>query len=285
MQILIAVDTGELGKTAVPPLPGAGVSTIPSMQAVSWGNLLAQFTGAAPTLLTVVKHESAQRQAKTILEKTAEMMTTGTAVPLTRVVVGRAAEDIVRFAKAGNYDLLVVGLRPSTSLIKRFLGSVTERVLQQATCPIFIAKNNPDSLHRILICEGGREPSLLKRLIAKLPALIQDGTEIKILHVMSQILADPAGTGWELQADAQALMEGRTPEGELLQEDVRLLAVTPIPVFTEIRHGLVVDEILSEAKNGRYDLIVIGRHQGSGWWLANLMNPIATQADRSVLVI
>jgi nucleotide-binding universal stress UspA family protein len=284
MQILIAVDIGEVGETAVST--GARQVVSPrSTQAVVWGNLLAQFTGTTPHLLTVVKHEPARRQAKAALEKTADMMTAGMVTPPTRVVVGRAAEDIVHVAKAGQYDLLVVGLRPFPSLIKRFLGSVTERVLQQAPCPIFIAKNNPDGLHRILICEGGREPSLLKRLITKLPALIQDGTEIKILHVMSQILADPAGNGWELQADAQALIEQHAPEGELLEEDVRLLVVAPIPVFTEIRHGLVVDEILAEARNGRYDLIVIGQHQGSDWWLADLMEQIVAQADRSVLVV
>ncbi|MCB9420263.1 MAG: universal stress protein [Ardenticatenaceae bacterium] len=268
MRILIAVNTGKQGATAV-----------------AWGNLLAQFTGATPTLLTVVKQKSMRRQAGTDLEKMAEMMTTGPVVPPIKVAVGRIVDEIVYEANNGQYDLLVVGTRPFPSLIKRFSGQVTERVLQQAPCPIFIAKNNPEGLHRFLICEGGREPSLLKRFITKLPMLIQDGTEIKILHVMSQILANPAGTGWELQADAQALIEGKAPEGELLQEDVKLLAVAPIPVFTEIRHGLVVDEIVAEAGNGRYDLIVIGRHQGNGWWLADLMNQIVAQADRSVLVI
>lgn len=276
MNILIAVDADEAGATAV---------SASSKQAAAWGNLLAQFTGATPHLLTVVKHEAARRPATAVLKKTADMMTAGPIRPAIAVVVGRPAEEIARAVRAGRYDLLVMGSRPLPSLIKRFLGSVTERVLQQAPCPIFIAKNNPDSLHRFLICEGRREPSLLKRLIIKLPALIQDGTEIKILHVMSQILANPAGVGWELQADAQTLMASHAPEGELLQEDVRLLAVAPIPVLTEIRHGLVVDEIVAEASNGRYDLIVIGQHQGSGWWLANLMDEIVTQSDRSVLVL
>ena len=284
MQILIAVNIGEVGETAVSTGSKQAVSTS-SNQAVAWGNLLAQFTGATPTLMTVVKHESAQRQARTFLENVTDTMTAGPVPPFIRLVVGRAAEDIVRVAKAGNYDLLVVGSRPFPSLIKRFLGSVPERILQQAPCPVFIAKNHPDSLCRILICEGGREPSLLERFIAKLPNLIQDGTEIKILHVMSQILADPAGTGWELQADAQTLIEQRAPEGELLQGDARRLGTAPVPVFTEIRHGLVVDEIVAEAKNGRYDLIVIGRHQGSNWWLADLMEQIVAQADRSVLVV
>ncbi len=269
MHILVAVSAGKQGATAV-----------------AWGHLLAQFTGSAVTLLTVVKHESERLAGQALLEKmTTGLGHNGTAVPVLKVAAGRVVDEIVREAQRGKYHLLVMGLRPYYPLIKRFLGSMTERVLQQVSCPVLIAKRHPDGLHRILVCEGGRDPSLLERLITKLPGLFQDGTEIKILHVMSQILADPAGTGWELQADAQALIDQHAPEGELLQEDVQLLAIAPVPVATEVRHGLVVDEIVAEAGNGRYDLIVIGRHQGSNWWLADLMEQIVAQADRSVLVV
>ncbi len=268
MHILVAVSAGKQGATAV-----------------AWGHLLAQFTGSIPTLLTVVKHESERTAGQAMLEKMAGLGHNGTANPTLKVVVGRVVDEIAREAQRGKYDLLVVGTRPYHPLFKRFLGSVTSRMLPQATCPILIAKSCPDNLHRILICEGGRDPSLLQRFITKLPEFIRDGSEIKVLHVMSQILANPAAMGWELQADAQALIDQHAPEGELLQEDVQLLAITPVPVATEVRHGLVVDEIVAEAGNGRYDLIVIGQHQGSDWWLADLMEQIVAQADRSVLVV
>lgn len=268
MHILIAVGTGEHGETAA-----------------AWGHLLAQLTGSTLTLLTVIKHESERPNGQALLEKASHLRSNGTAVPAIKIAVGRVVNEIISEAKAGHYDLLVMGIRPYPRLIKRFLGSVTERVLQQSACPVLIAKNRPDSLRRILICEGGRDPSLLKRFSTKLPELIRDGTEIKILHVMSQILANPAEAGWELQADAQTLIEKHAPEGEILSEDLQRLAVTPIPAATAVRHGLVVDEILTEARNGRYDLIVIGRHQDRVWWLANLMDQIVAQTDRSLLVV
>lgn len=268
MNILIAVSAGKQGATAV-----------------AWGYLLAQFTGSIPTLLTVVKNESERTAGQAMLEMMTGLGHNGTAVPTLKVVVGRAVDEIAREAQRGKYDLLVVGTRPYPPLFKRFVGSVTSRVLQQAACPILVAKNCPDNLCRILICEGGRDPSLLQRFITKLPDFIRDGSEIKVLHVMSQILANPAVPGWELQADAQTLIDQHAPEGELLQEDVRLLAIAPVPVATAVRHGLVVDEIVAEAGNGRYDLIAIGRHQGSNWWLADLMEQIVAQADPSVLVV
>jgi hypothetical protein len=36
-------------------------------------------------------------------------------------------------------------------------------------------------------------------------------------------------------------------------------------VAAEVRHGLVADEFVTEARNGRYNLTVIGQHQGGGW--------------------
>lgn len=268
MAILIAVNGNEQKATAV-----------------TWGRLLIQITGSAPTLVTVIKHEAERPQRQALLESAAQMLNDTVPVIPIKIATGRITEEIVRETETGHYDLLVVGLRPFPPFIKHFLGSGIERILQQTACPVLIAKNRPTSLRRILICEGGRAPTLLKRLITQLPALITNGTEIKVLHVMSQILVDPAKVGWELQADASTLIEKHTPEGELLQQDVQLLAVGPVPVETQVRHGLVVNEILTEARNGRYDLIVIGRHQGSGWWLADLMNQIVTQADRSVMVI
>lgn len=272
MNILIAVSTDEQRGTAV---------STSSQQAIAWGYLLGRLTGSISTLLTVIKHESDRSQAQIVLEKAAQMLIGASP----KIVTGGVVEEIVRETESGCYDLLVMGQRPFPSIIQRILGSVTERVLPQISCPLLIAKTHPHQLRRILLCEGGRDPSLLQRFATKLPAFITNGSEIKILHVMSQILANPAENDWELQADAQTLIKQHTPEGEFLLQNLQLLAVTSIPVATKVRHGLVVDEILAEAENGRYDLIVIGQHQSQDWWLANLMDEIVTQTDRSVLIL
>ena len=53
-------------------------------------------------------------------------------------------------------------------------------------------------------------------------------------------------------------------------------------------HGLVVDEILAEARDGDYDLVVIGTHRGEGWrriLLDDLAHQIIAQVDRPVLIV
>ena len=61
----------------------------------------------------------------------------GTAVPFERdVVEGHAASEIVAHANAMRSDLVVLGTRGRTGFERLLLGSVTERVLRKAPCPV-----------------------------------------------------------------------------------------------------------------------------------------------------
>jgi nucleotide-binding universal stress UspA family protein len=62
----------------------------------------------------------------------------------------------------------------------------------------------------------------------------------------------------------------------------------PVHLRTKIRHGLVVDEILAEANDGDYDLVIIGSHQGSNFerfLLDDLAHQIVTQSNTSILIV
>lgn len=118
-----------------------------------------------------------------------------------------------------------------------------------------------------LVCEGGQDPRLLAILTGRLAPLLQTATEIELLHIMSQMTAAPGVRGWELRAGAREHIERHTREGELLEHDLDLLEQLDVDlkVKVKVRHGVVVDEILDEARQGSFDLIVIGAHQVTGW--------------------
>lgn len=52
------------------------------------------------------------------------------------MVEGDPARQIVRVARSKRADLLVVGTHGRTGLNKFFVGSVAERVVSSATCPV-----------------------------------------------------------------------------------------------------------------------------------------------------
>jgi nucleotide-binding universal stress UspA family protein len=56
------------------------------------------------------------------------------------VVLGSPYEDIVRAAKRTRADLLVIGTHGRTGLTKVLLGSVAERALRTASCPVLTVR-------------------------------------------------------------------------------------------------------------------------------------------------
>lgn len=58
----------------------------------------------------------------------------------TKLVKGRPADKIVETAKEGNFDIIVMGSRGLGGIKKFFLGSVSDRVSDDAECPVLIVK-------------------------------------------------------------------------------------------------------------------------------------------------
>jgi nucleotide-binding universal stress UspA family protein len=62
-------------------------------------------------------------------------------IPVERhVVEGYAAEEIVRFAEEHHCDLIVIGTHGRTGLRRLLLGSVAEKVLRKAPCPVLTVR-------------------------------------------------------------------------------------------------------------------------------------------------
>lgn len=255
--------------------------------AVRLGAYIAAMAPGSLTCLTVVRHERERAQADAILTRATLVVAPAGADVTTRIRVGHPAGEIWQEAASGDYDLLVVGDRPEHSLLRRLLGPTTERLLERLPCPLLVARNWQGTLSRLLLCEGGQNAAWLPHMLAEFAPLLAAATQVTVLHVMSQIAARPGVPGWELRADAPALIAEHTPEGDLLARDVAALQQVNQRVAACIRHGLVVDEILAEAAANEYDLLVLGAHRGQGWTrllLDDLAHQVVTQADRSVLV-
>lgn len=266
--------------------------------ALRFGAEIACRAHTLPVVLTVIKHEKDRPQGDAVLTRARDIFEEQGLKTWTRLRVGHAAAEIVREAKEGNYGLVIVGDSQDHNLMTRFLhGSTAVRVVEHAPCPVTVAKGNASPIHRILLCDSGAEspsvglkagPSVLSRFTAQLAGLLKGEEEITILHVMSQMSAGPGVEGKPLRAGAEELMANTTPEGELLEQDIAALERFGVHAHAEVRHGLVVDEILGEAQRGNHDLVVIGAYRGEGWQhilLDDLAHRIIVQLDRPVLVV
>jgi nucleotide-binding universal stress UspA family protein len=261
-----------------------------SNTAVAFTSQLASRPEDTVTLLTVIKTPSEQAQAQARLDHARQLIDHPDSQLDTQIRLGQPAEKIVRETEEGVYDVVVVGDRQHHRLVTRFLlGSTASRVVEHSPHPVIIAKGQIKPVRRLLLCDSGfAQPSIVSRFASQMTELIERADALTILHVMSQISAGPGVPGAQLRATTAELMAAQTPEGALLADDIDLLSPYPIQPQPKVRHGRVVDEILGEAREGDYDLVIIGAHRGEGWrriLLDDLAHQIITHIDRPVLVL
>lgn len=260
-----------------------------SSAALQFGRQILRETMDAPTLLTVVKRPEERERGLAILDAAALIFTDSRPPVNLKLRVGSASEEIVAEAAEGQYDLVIVGERQTHSLVTRMLGSTAVYVVERAPCSVIIAKGKIGQIRRILLCDsGGLQPDILTRFTVSLAERLTGNEDVTVLHVMSQITAAAGVPDHQLRADAGQLIEARAPEGEFLERDLQLLATPQIRSMAKVRHGTVVEEILEEAQEGSYDLVVVGAHRDQGWqrWLLeDITRKIIMMVDRPVLVV
>ncbi|NDJ54744.1 MAG: universal stress protein [Chloroflexi bacterium] len=196
------------------------------------------------------------------------------------------------------YHLVVVGARGRRRIIGPFrLGSTSLKLSRQLETSLLIVPKARPQLKTILVCTGAGEPGLSNGWAgATLAALM--GGRVRVLHVMSQIPLVLHAKYGDLTADAQNLIDSGSREGNHLLRILAIMAQLNIPperVEPLIRNGLVIDEILREARRDDYDLVVLGAHpqvpdaKSNPGLRALLQENIAAQvivrARRPVLVI
>jgi len=282
MRILIAVN----GSPQAEPALSLAIHLVPG-----------RLADEPPVVLAVARREAIRPQTEAILAQACRSLAASQAQGKLRI--GRPDREILREAEEGRYDLLIVGegWRRKRPLARCLQSLTAARVAEQAPCPVFVAKGQIRSIRRILVCDSGAWSPLttsgshaprLGHFTARLAELLDGEEEVTVLHVMSQISAGPGVRGGQLRAGVEELMAEHTPEGALLEQDIQSLSRPGIHPHPKLRHGLVVEEILAEARSGDYDLVVIGAHGETGWQrilLDDLSHKILLQVDRPILVV
>jgi len=110
---------------------------------------------------------------------------------------GIAADSILALAEAQEVDLIVMGTHGRRGFDRLMVGSVTERVLRKASCPVlavhkpshdFLSSRAQDSAHlsRILFCTDFSENSH-RALSYALSLTAEYDAELTLLHVLKDI--------------------------------------------------------------------------------------------------
>ena len=269
--------------------------------AVGYGASLAWAAGAEVTLLGIYRRRASPEEEARLHAALARAQSLLPMHAEEKVRTGRAAQEIIAEARSGSYALIVVGSRGRRGLARLMFGSVASRLARYAPIPVLLVKGRgfEGVVRRVLVCTSGDvRGERAARWGGQIAGWLK--AEVTVLHVMSQIALSPQANLDELFGSAEQAMTHGTREGRHLTREMEVLreqgGTVEIGVRPKLRRGLVVDEIVAEADEGNYYLVVIGAHEqpqvpAAGWaglWeyvLDDVADQIISAVQRPVLVV
>jgi nucleotide-binding universal stress UspA family protein len=255
-------------------------------RALEMGVRVAQRAASAVDVLVVAERGREEEIHQLVEVATADLKEAGIPVTAHRRT-GRIAEETVRQAKAAPYDLVIIGSRGRRGVVRLLLGSVALHVTEHAPASVLVVKGRARDLRQFLVCSSaGPVSEHTVQFAGHLAGAL--GASVTLLHVMSQLPLAKDAVPDDLEASAEELIQRSSREGIHLRRMLDLLTEEGQIGRAVVRHGLVRDEVIAEAREGRYDLLVTGAHVTPGLnarLVDNLSVDILLAADRPVLIV
>lgn len=258
-----------------------------AQQAVQFASQLAAQAGARVTVLGVAEEAGRDGVARRSIGDAHRLLDERGIEHTTRLRHGYPAEQILQEMEQGEYDLIVIGARGRSRLTRFLLGSVSYRVLEHATIPVLIVRRARPHVERILVATGGHPESGPTMRYGAHLARALSATET-LLHVTNPVPRMYTGLGG-MDETLREMMQSDTPEGRSLREGARIMGEEEVEGYIELRQGVVEEEIIHEAAQGDYDLIVVGSSLSAsaiGWLaLGSITRRVIDRTQRPVLVV
>jgi nucleotide-binding universal stress UspA family protein len=201
-------------------------------------------------------------------QKSLERFVAAVDYPVTAVSIeALVVDEILNRAAQLPADLIVMGTHGRSGFDRLLLGSVAERVLVKAPCPVLTVPMRSadvapagDRLFRNVLCPIDFSPSSLAGL-QYAQGLVKDGATLRVLHVVEQLPA------WQL---VPAVATGAPDDPLVVMQQARERVHHVVPsglrrtgrVEELVTEGDAGDEILRVAAANGVDLIVMGAHAG-----------------------
>jgi nucleotide-binding universal stress UspA family protein len=254
--------------------------------AILLGGLLAGPLKAETTLLGIAETSQDENPLRETLQKQAHLLhERGVSVDII-VQSGEPVHQITDQTSKISYDLVVIGARWTGATGHYWRSAKTYEVIKIIQPPVLVAIGECKQLTRFLVCTGGKEfieqaVNLTGRIAAAVKA------SVTLLHVM----AEPPAMYAELlrmEENVGQLLESKSELGTNLRRQKRELERLGVSAEVRLRHGIVIDQVFDEAREGNYDLIVTGTSQARGllrhYIMGDLTRSILNRASVPVLV-
>ena len=254
--------------------------------AIQLGGLLGAALKAETALLGIAETSSDESPLRQALQKQAESLR-GRGLSANIIVQsGEPVRQIADETAKPSYDLVIIGARWIGATGHHWRSEKTYEVIKSIQPPVLVAIGDCEQLKRFLVCTGGKEfIEQAVQFTGKLAAALH--ASVTLLHVMAEPPAMYADLV-RLEENVDQLLESKSELGTNLRRQKRELERLGVSADVRLRHGIVIDQVFEEAREGDYDLIVTGTSQARGllrhYIMGDLTRSILNRANVPVLV-
>jgi nucleotide-binding universal stress UspA family protein len=206
---------------------------------------------------------------------------------------GEPWRGIQAAAEALPADLVVMGTHGRSGFEHLLLGSVTEKVLRRAPCPVLTvgsAQMAPSGarLFRRIVCAADLTKGSEATLDLALSLAAENLARVTLLHVVEGFLGEGGSELYRPVPDAAALKSAFMDQARERLAEAGRSARGLCEVSERVESGAAWRQILRVAKETCADLIVMGVHVHGGFGrllLGSTANHVVRQAPCPVLVV
>ena len=248
--------------------------------------LLAGPLKAETTLLGIAEESDDEPRLRAALNTQAQSLSQRGVSPEVVVQSGEPVWQIAQRTSNTKYDLVVIGARWTGPVGDYWRSRKTYEVIKAIQPPVLVAIGERNELRRFVLCTGGKEfTEQAVQFTGRLAAAV--GASVTLLHVMAEPPAMYADLV-RMEENVQQLLQSKSELGTNLRRQKRELDRLGVPAEVHLRHGIVIEQVFEEVRDGNYDLIVTGTSQARGllrhYIMGDLTRSILNRANIPVLV-
>jgi nucleotide-binding universal stress UspA family protein len=238
---------------------------------------------------TLEKERDVRRQVEAYLHTIRDCHDCARLAVSVKVIDGDVAGVIVDTAEDHDIDLIVMATHGRSGLSRWMLGSVTERVLHSAPCPVLTVQSDAPIRHVLITLDGS--PLAEKVLGPALAAAEKFKCRVTLLHVEQPIDFSPDFATQLEQAEPglgeQYLQDLYNQPNVYLERLIHQFRPRGLPIKGAISSCPVVQAILEYAEYHDVDLIAMCTHGRTGLqrWIYGSVTEKTLRSSRCAMLI
>ncbi|MCR4289767.1 MAG: universal stress protein [Candidatus Scalindua sp.] len=192
-----------------------------------------------------------------------DVMDKGDIIPMVRF--GKPFLETIQVAKENSVDLLVIGTHGRAGVDRVMLGSVAEKIVRKAGCPVMVIKGIKFTGFKRIIVPIDFSDCSRKALEYAVSIARSHNSRLTILHVYEKSFVEPYVNAANSEEKADEIMKEieRVNESKY-DEFLKTVDLNGVEYEKLLKKGIAETDIVEIAMEQQANLIVMGTHGRSG---------------------